>query len=61
MNGKQWIYFSLMLIFVVLFIFNFLQYQQSDKAIASLLLMLSNLLFIVAMAILWYYSRKKSK
>ena len=61
MNRKQWVYFILMLIFAVLFVFNYLEYQKSEKAISSLLLMLSNLLFILAMGILWYYAKRKSK
>ncbi|MCE2612118.1 hypothetical protein LVD13_03975 [Flavobacteriaceae bacterium D16] len=61
MNRKQWVYFILMLIFAVLFVFNYLEYQKSEKAISSLLLMLSNLLFILAMGIMWYYAKQKSK
>ena len=61
MNRKQWIYFSLMLIFLVLFIFNFLEYQKAENKISALLIMLSNLLFILAMGILWYFSKRKSK
>jgi cell division protein FtsW (lipid II flippase) len=61
MNRKQWVYFILMLIFAVLFVFNYLEYQKSEKAVSSLLLMLSNLLFILAMGIMWYYAKRKSK
>ena len=61
MNRKQWVYLSLMLIFVVLFIFNFLEYQKAENKISSLLIMLSNILFIIAMGILWYFAKKKSK
>ena len=61
MNRKQWVYFILMLIFLVLFIFNFLEYQKAENKISSLLIMLSNVLFILAMGIMWYFARKKSK
>ena len=61
MNRKQWVFFILMLIFLVLFIFNFLEYQKAENKISSLLIMLSNLLFIIAMGILWYFSKKNSK
>lgn len=59
MNRKQWIFFSLMLIFLVLFVFNFVEYQKADKAIGALLGMLSSLIFIIAMGILIYYNKKK--
>lgn len=60
MNRKQWVFFSIMLIFIVLFVFNFLEYQKSEKAIGALLGMLSSILFIIAMGILMYYNKKKS-
>lgn len=61
MNRKQWVYLILMLIFVVLFVFNFLEYQKAENKISTLLIMLSNVLFIFAMGILWYFSKRKSK
>ena len=60
MSRKQWVFFSIMLIFIVLFVFNFLEYQKAEKAIGALLGMLSAIIFIIAMAILMYYSRRKS-
>ncbi len=59
MNRKQWIFLILLLIFLVLFVFNLVEYQKTDKAIGALLGMLSSLIFIIAMGILIYYNKKK--